>query len=211
VALGIVAAVYAVGYLLAKERARRRPACVTVIAALRAPIPEEAAEWLVPAVRVAEPEPVVPPTFTVAYETAASGISLAPVVDETTLEAALGAWLDRAVFAPSRPQLALALSERRWSASLLLGLALEAIHRARPRSVVVDFRVPADGCSSGFAVAAGEADVDVAVNALEIVRRALRYSDYRDATVSILFCEPAGTWLTSPRGDSSRAPSRARS
>jgi hypothetical protein len=199
-ALGVLSALYVVAYLVVRERARRRPARVAVICPLRSgPVPDEISERLGAATGVADVEPFTTAEVTIAYATAARGLSLAPVVDEASLDETLGPLLRRAAFAPSREQLLFALREQKWNASILYGFALEVIHRQRPPSLVVDLRPPRPDDPRGFAVAAVETDVDLGMYAYELLCRLERYSDYRDAIVSILFCGEGGAWLFTRR------------
>lgn len=196
-AAALVAAVYVVGFLVARAWARRSRPRLTVICPLRSgAAPADIVD------RLGEPTPAggldrfLPADFTIAYVTEAPGISLASIEDETALDARLGPYLSPPIFAPQRERLLACVRGEKWAPGALYALALEVLHRERPRSLLVDFRPPSKDTALGRRVSASESDADLALYAYELRCRLRRYSRYREAEFRLLLeGERGATWL----------------
>jgi hypothetical protein len=193
----LLAALYVIAYLVAQAWRSRHPARVVVLCPLRsAAPPEEIADRLGAPTRVPECQTLAA-GFTIAYATHAPGIGLGPIRDEPSLERELGRYLRRGTFVAGRKDFLDCLRDRRWKPILLHKLALEILHVERPRSLVVDFRPPSEHAASGPRVSTAETDADLGMYGYELLCRLRRYSRYRGAEFSLLFCDEGGAWLFS--------------
>lgn len=192
-AAALMAAIYVVGYLLAQAWRRRKPGRVTVLCPLRGEeVPPEIVERLGAPTPVGDLEPLLRAEFTVAYLTDAPGIALAAITDESSLEETIGPLLRPPIFVPGRSRWQALLTHRSWGATLLFGLALEALHRVRPRSLLVDLRPPPRERARELGISTPETDLDLGMYAYEIRCRLRRYSRYRDAACDLIFCGGEG-------------------
>jgi len=189
----LAAAFYVAAYLSAQAWRRRRPGRVTVVCPLRgAEVPPEIVERLRAPVPVEDLAPLLRAELTLAYFTDAPGIALAAITDEASLERAIGRFLRPLIFVPGRPRWRDLVAARRWSANLLFGLALEVLHRRRPRTLLVDFRPPPRERARELGISTPESDLDLGMYAYEIRCRLRRYSRYRDAAFDLVFCGEEG-------------------
>ena len=99
------------------------------------------------------------------------------------------------VFAPEREHCVACLRDQRWNAVILCHLALDVLHRVRPRSLLVDFRPPPKDLAQARRISTAESDVDIGMHAYEIFCRLRRYSRYRDAAFQLLFGDAGRAWL----------------
>jgi hypothetical protein len=198
--LTLAAALYVAAYLLAAAWRRRAAGRVVVICPLRDPgtLPQEIVERLGPLVPADERETAPRAEFTIAFRSDAPGIALAAVTDASSLEARVGPHIRDGIFTPA-PDWWHGLPGRgRWSAGLLFDLALEVLHRSRPRSLLVDLRSPPREEARALGITAHETDADLAMYAYEIRCRLRRYSGYRDTPCDLLFRGEAGaSWRLS--------------
>jgi hypothetical protein len=193
-AAALAAIVYVLAFLLAQVWCRRSPARVVAICPLRsATVPEEILERFGPSSPVADLGSFTQVEFTIGYLTDAPGIAVAAVSDEASLDEKLGPYVRDAVFAPEREHCMACLRDQRWNAVMLCHLALEVLHRVRPRSLLVDFRPPKDRALAGR-ISTTEPDVDIGMQAYEIFCRMRRYSYYRDATFQLIFSDVDRAW-----------------
>jgi hypothetical protein len=189
----VLAAIYVVAYLSVQAWRRRSPGRVTVLCPLRgAEVPAEIVERLGAPSAVHELAPLLRAEFTLAYVTEAPGIALASITDESSLESGIGRFLHPAIFVPGRSRWLALLAARRWSANLLFGLALEVLHRLRPRTLLVDFRPPPRERARELGISTPESDLDLGMYAYEIRCRLRRYSRYREAAFDLVFCGEGG-------------------
>jgi hypothetical protein len=194
-AAAFAAILYVLVYVLAQAWSRRSPARVVVICPLRSPtVPQEILERFGPPSSVEDLDRFARAEFTIGYLTSAPGIAVASVTDEGSLDEKLGPILRNAVFAPEREHCAACLRDRKWNAVILCHLALEVLHRARPRSLLVDFRPPSRDRAQAHRISTTEPDVDIGMHAYEIFCRLRRYSRYRDATFLLIFAGESRAW-----------------
>lgn len=192
-AAALAASLYVVSYLLAQAWRRRAPGRVVVICPLRdAGVPPEIVERLGPPAPAGDLEPFLLAEFTIAFLTDAPGISLATITDESSLEEKIGPYIRGANFAPSRDRWRAFLARKSWTAALLFDLALEVLHRVRPRSLLVDLRPPPRDRARELGISTPETDLDLGIYAYEIRCRLRRYSRYRDTPFDLLFCDGEG-------------------
>ncbi len=192
-AAAVAAALYVIGNLLARAWRRRKPGRVVVLCPLgEGGVPPELLERLTPRAPVAVLEPFLPAEFTVAYLTDAPGISLATVTDESSLEATIGSLIRHPIFVPGRDHWQTVLAQRNWTPGLLFDLALEVLHRVRPRSLLVDLRPPPRETARELGISTSETDLDLGMYGYEIRCRLRRYSRYRDTSFDLLFCDREG-------------------
>lgn len=178
-ATALVAALYVITYLLAQARRRRSRGRLVVVCPLRSEaVPEEIVERLGAPIPAGEIDRFPHAELTVSYLT----------------KLPLPSMGGRPIFSPERsPSSA---REATWNAAVLYDLALEALHVLRPRSLLVDFRPPPKDLTPGRRISTAEADVDVAMYAWELLCRLRRYSRYRGATFTLLFCDREGAaWM----------------
>ena len=195
-AVALLAVLYVLAYLLARAWGRRSPPRVVVICPLRsATVPQEILERLGAPTRVAVPASFADAEFTIAYLTDAPGISVASVTDERSLDERMGPYLRRPIFAPRREDYLACLRGQKWNAAMLHGLAMEVLHRVRPRSLLVDFRPPPADVARARGISATETDLDLGMYAYEIFCRLRRYSRYRGTRFLLFFCDGEGAWL----------------
>ena len=193
-AAALAAALYVVAYLLASARRRRKPGRVVVLAPLRAEaVPQEIVERLGAPSPVGDLEPFLRAEFTLAFQTDAPGISLAAIADESSLEETIGPLLRDPIFVPARDYWQALLARGRWTPDLLFGLALEVLHRVRPRSLLVDLRPPPRERARELRISTPETDLDLGMYAYEIRCRLRRYSRYRDTPFDLLFFDREGS------------------
>jgi hypothetical protein len=194
-AAGLVALLYVLGYLLAQAWSRRSPARVVVICPLQSvTIPEEILERFGPPAAVEDLARFTSAEFTIGYLTEAPGIAVASVTDEASLDEKLGPYVRGAVFGPERAHCVACLRDERWNAVILCHLALEVLHRVRPRSLLVDFRPPPRELAQARRISTTEPDVDIGMHAYEIRCRLRRYARYRDATFVFIFADGKRAW-----------------
>jgi hypothetical protein len=193
-AVGLAAAVYVVGFLLAQRWRRRDPGRVVVLCPLReAELPTEIAERLGAPRSVGDLGPFLPADLTIGYLTDAPGISLASITDEPSLRAAIGPYARDPLFAPGPDRWRALLARPRWTAGLLFALALEVLHRSSPpRTLLVDFRPPPKERARALAISAPESDLDLGMYAYEIRCRLRRYSRYCGTPCFLLFWRGEG-------------------
>lgn len=191
-AAALAAALYVAGYVLAQAWRRRQPGHVVVLCPLRGEAPPEVVERLGSPTPIGDLEPFLRAEFTVAYLTDRPGISLATVKDESSLDEAIGPFIRRPIFVPGRDRWEALLSRRSWTSVLLFGLALEVLHRIRPRSLLVDLRPPPRDRALELGISTSETDLDLGMYAYEIRCRLRRYSRYRDTRFDLLFCDGEG-------------------
>jgi hypothetical protein len=191
--VALVAVLYVLVYLLARARSRRAVPSIVVLCPLRSETaPEEILDRFGAPTRIGEPDRLAGGALTVGFATAGPGISLVSITDEASLDATLGRYLRRPVFGPTRDDCLPCLRDRKWNGAMLYSLALEVLHRERPRSLVVDVRPPAHDAPR---ISVTESDVDLGMYGYEILCRLRRYSRYREATFWLLFCDAGGAWL----------------
>jgi hypothetical protein len=192
--VALAAALYVVAYVLAQARRRRRPGRVVVLAPLRAAaVPQEIVERLGAPSPESDLAPFLRAEFTVAFQSDAPGISLGAITDESSLEKAIGPFLRRPIFVPGRDHWQALLARRSFTPGLLFDLALEVLHRIRPRSLLVDLRPPERAREPGISTA--ETDLDLGMYGYEIRCRLRRYSRYRETPFDLLFCDREGKAL----------------
>ncbi len=189
----LTAGLYVIGYLVAQAWRQRQPGRVVVLCPQReGGVPAELLERPTPRPAVERLEPFLPAEFTVAYRSDVPGISLATVTDEASLEATLGPWIRDPIFVPGRDHWRTVLAQRDWTPGLLFDLALEVLHRVRPRSLLVDLRPPPRERARELGISTSESDLDLGMYAYEIRCRLRRYSRYRDTSFDLLFCDSEG-------------------
>ena len=194
-ALVLAAIIYVLAYILVHAWSRRSPARVVVTCPLRsAAVPEEILERFGPPAAIEDQARFTSAEFTIGYLTEAPGIAVASVTDEASLDEKLGPYVRSAVFGPEREQCVACLRDERWNAVILCHLALEVLHRVRPRSLLVDFRPPPRELAQARRISTTEPDVDVGMHAYEIRCRLRRYSRYRDATFVLIFTDGERAW-----------------
>jgi len=199
----LAALLYVLAYLLVHAWGRRSPAQITAICPLRsASLPEEIQERLGPPAKVPDGERFARAEFTIGYLTDAPGIAVALLTDEASLDEALGPYMRQPIFIPDRAQCLRYLSDWKWGAGLLFGLALEVLHRRRPQSLLVDFRPPPNDVARARRISTVEPDLDLGMYAYELIRRLGRYSRYRDATFRLVFCDAEAAWVFAGRASS---------
>lgn len=195
--LTLAGVAYVAAYVLVEAWRLRVPGRVVVICPLREAqlVPPELVE------RLGTPAPAEdrysPPRadFTIAYLTGAPGIALARASDTSSLDAMIGPLARGGVFMPSVEWWHEQVGKGRWTAGLLFDLALEVLHRVRPRSLVVDLTPPPPDEARSLGIPARETDADLAMYAYEIRCRLRRYSRYRDTPCDLVFrCEGGPTW-----------------
>jgi hypothetical protein len=123
----------------------------------------------------------------VGYGPGRPGVALGEVTDEARLDRILGRYMEVGGHLWSRSEWKRQVEERKWNAVALFFLALNVVHRDRPRSLVVDFRAPPGDDAAARRVSTSDRDVDCAMLAYEILCRAERYSEYRGAAMDLVF------------------------
>ena len=201
--VALAALLYVLAYLLAHLWGRRSPAQITVICPLRSgSLPEEILERLDPPAKVGDRECFARADFTIGYLTDAPGIAVALLTDEASLDEALGPYMRQPIFIPDRAQCLRYLSDGKWDAGMLFGLALELLHRGQPRSLLIDFRPPPKDVARARRISTGETDLDLGMYAYELLRRLGRYSRYSDATFRLVFWDADAAWVFAGRASS---------
>lgn len=114
--------------------------------------------------------------------------------DEAALDERLGPYVRDGVFAPERQHCVACLRDQKWNAVMLCHLALDVLHRVRPRSLLVDFRPPPKDLAEARRISTTESDVDIGMQAYEICCRLRQYSRYRDATFLLICSDGAQAW-----------------
>jgi hypothetical protein len=194
-AVALAAIAYVLAYLLAQAWSRRSPARVVVICPLRsATAPEEILERFGAPMAVDDPDRFTQAEFTIGYLTDAPGIAVASVTDEASLDEKLGPYLHNPAFGPEREHCVTYLHDQRWNAVILCHLAMEVLHRVRPRSLLVDFRPPPKDVAHVRRISTTESDVDIGMHAYELFCRLRRYSCYGDATFLLMFSGEERAW-----------------
>lgn len=197
-AIALVAGVYVIGYGLWQKRLRKDCRRVVAICNLRGEVlPEEIIERLGPPVRIEQIEPFTKADFQVSYFSEAPGVAVASIRNEVDLEMRLGRVVGWGPFVSGPRNWCgfLANPLRWWNGEALQRVALQALHNVKPRSLAVDFRIPARDIARAHRITSTEKDVDVGMYAYELRCRMRRYSAYRDAEFCLLFCDGGGAWL----------------
>lgn len=173
-------ALAAIVYVAAYVVFRRRPARIVVICPVKRRVPRDVEARLGPAEPIRDPLPRASLSFR----------TLLDIEDERTLDARLGFFLRRPVTLLDRQWWVRYLRDRKWTPYALFLLALEVLHRFRPRDLVVDLRPPVHP-----RVARSYRNVDCGMFAVELAARVGRYSEYRDAEVSVVFANAREAWI----------------
>jgi hypothetical protein len=196
--MALLAGAYVIGYWLWDRRSRRTHRRLVALCDLRGgALPDEIVERLGASVRVERIESYLEADFQVSYFGEAPGVALALIRDEADLEKRLGRVVGWGTFVSGPRNWCgfLANPSRWWNGEALHRVALQALHNLKPRSLAVDFRLPARDVARAHRITSTEKDVDVGMYAYELRCRMRRYSLYQEAEFCLLFCDGEGAWL----------------